>query len=139
MDLFGIIMNFLWITQVLGIVFTLKIHFLNYFISFSHCLDWAPIKQKHRGNGARNTRHRLTAGWTAGWFLKTTGSLLWIYNGEGVSSTMDHTIKHQRLGLEQRGYESVWSRIHPIPILRSRFSAILFLSWVARSRSYGQY
>jgi hypothetical protein len=42
-------MNFLRITQVLGIVFILKIHFLNNFISFSHCLDCASISKEDRG------------------------------------------------------------------------------------------
>jgi hypothetical protein len=45
-------MNFLGTIQVLGIVFTLKIPFLNYFISFSHCLNYASITGKYRGYDA---------------------------------------------------------------------------------------
>jgi hypothetical protein len=52
MNKFGLPMNFLGTIQVLGIVFTLKIPFLNYFISFSHCLNYASITGKYRGYDA---------------------------------------------------------------------------------------
>jgi hypothetical protein len=41
-------MNFLGILQVLGIVFILKIHFLNDFIGFIHCQDYVSISGEYR-------------------------------------------------------------------------------------------
>jgi hypothetical protein len=49
MDQFGLSMNFIWIKQVLGIVFILKFCFLNDFIGFIHCLDYASIPKEFRG------------------------------------------------------------------------------------------
>jgi hypothetical protein len=56
MDQFGLNMNFLWIKQLLGIVFILKIHFLNQFPWFSISLDCASITGKCRVSGAKFPR-----------------------------------------------------------------------------------
>ena len=47
MDQFGVHMEFLWIIQILGIVFILKTYFSNLITP----LDWASITENSRGYG----------------------------------------------------------------------------------------
>ena len=59
MKWFGLKMNFLWILQVLALIFVLKIHFpINYSL-ISNTLDWASISREGRVTGAKFTRLRL--------------------------------------------------------------------------------
>jgi hypothetical protein len=78
-------MNFLCILQVSRIVFTLKFPFLNYFTSFSQCLDWAPNLQKNRGYGASISRLSVQPHRTEGLFLNYSGTRLQYYAAERVS------------------------------------------------------
>jgi hypothetical protein len=69
-------MNFLWIKQILAIIFILKMDFYSLFLDFLIFWTGRTNTEKSRGLSARNPRHMMTAGWTAGLILKTTGSLL---------------------------------------------------------------
>jgi hypothetical protein len=41
-------MNFVWIKQILAIIFTLKIYFYSLFPDFFYLLDWAMISREFR-------------------------------------------------------------------------------------------
>jgi hypothetical protein len=53
-------MNFLWIKQILAIIFILKFYFQINFSDFTNSLYCAPITRKGRGFGARIPRLRHT-------------------------------------------------------------------------------
>ena len=69
MGKFGLHMNFLWIIQVLGFIFILKIEFPIHFINFNSVLDWASNKPKRRGYFRRIPKTQISAARTAGLFL----------------------------------------------------------------------
>jgi hypothetical protein len=116
--------NFILIKQVLGIVFTLKFPFLNYFTGFSHCLDWAPILQKNRGYGASISRLSVQPHRTEGLFLNYSGTLLQYYAAERVSLNGGRRILDLRRGIKPIHYTPALNLIRPIFNLRRCFARI---------------
>jgi hypothetical protein len=115
MDQFGVRMHFLWIIQILWIVFTLKTHFLYLFPDFN-ILWTGPQLQKCAGASTGNVlRLRLTLPRTVGCLCNSAGFSVKRAT-EGVQCIMGH-----------------WITIRWPPILKCRD-----LFWCARSEICGR-
>jgi hypothetical protein len=103
-------MNFLWIIEVLAIIFLLKILFPIYLLNFKQ-LWIGPQLPKSAGASAKlNLRLREQGPWTAGWFLDFLGFLLQNAQAEGVSGFQDRPIRSGWPGLDPSHREPVRAR-----------------------------
>ena len=122
MGKFGLHMNFLWIIQVLGFIFILKIEFPIHFINFNSVLDWASNKPKRRGYFRRIPKTQNSIPRTAGWYLHTSGALLQLWLGERVSVNSSRPIPIQGPRLDRISAETVHEDGPRITIWRLRFN-----------------
>jgi hypothetical protein len=132
-------MNFIWIKQVLGICFYIKNPFLVTFPWIFYLLDCVhKIREQQGLNSQKPHRHRSIAWWTAGVYIKRTGSLLQFYRAEMVSSNPGLVIGYGRSRLEL-----CWDELVPPAVIRSAIneSNLIYprlhptrLIWIERPR-----
>jgi hypothetical protein len=115
-------MNFLWIYQVIVIIFILKIHFPFVFSGFRVLWTGHSIKEKGRVLGVKYPRHSVQSMRMAGWFVTIIRSFLQTAHAEGVWSVDGRPIKRGWPGLDPSHREPVRARDGWIKDLRHGFN-----------------
>jgi hypothetical protein len=82
-------MHFLWIIEVLAIIFPIKNLFINHFLGFYYALDWASINGKRRGHGDKIPKTQCTLPQDDGFYFRKTQGFFCEMWTEAVSANSD--------------------------------------------------